>query len=104
MPHDKQRPYDGGPANPGINQEVHLQPDETRPYQIVKQPMNGMSVRDVATLQILSALISARCSLVHRSLTMNEGFVIPQGMTLRPEWIVEAMDAADTWLEMREQI
>lgn len=104
MPHDKQGPYDGGPAYPGTQQEVHLQPDETRPYQIVQQPMNGMSIRDVATLQILSALISARCALAYRSFNINDSFVIPPGVTFKPEWIIEAMDAADTWLEMREQV
>lgn len=88
MPHDKPRPYDGGPAYPGTQQEVHLQPDETRPYQIVQQPMNGMSIRDVATLQILSAMIS-RC---------------PIALPIKHEWIIEAMDAADVWLEMREQV
>jgi len=96
MPHDKNRPYDGGPAYPGTQQEVHLQPDETRPYQIIQQPMNGMSVRDVATLQILKAIIGARCQ--------------PHGMgnacllSVNPKWIIEAMDAADVWLELREQV
>lgn len=93
MPHDKQRPYDGGPAYPGINQEVHLQPDEMRPYQVVQQPMNGMSIRDVATLQILSALIAARCKDFHTAVN-----------PFKPEWIIEAMDAADVWLELRGQV
>lgn len=97
MPHDKQGPYDGGPAYPGTQQEVHLQPDETRPYQIVQQPMNGMSIRDVATLQILSALIAGRCQ---STLDGGASLVVP----IRAEWIVEAMDAADIWLEMREQV
>lgn len=102
MPHDKPRPYDGGPAYPGTQQEVHLQPDETRPYQIVQQPMNGMSIRDVATLQILSALIAARCGITHNK--VNEWVSVPSAQGIRHEWIIEAMDAADTWLEMREQV
>lgn len=81
---DNQRPYDGGPAYPGINQELRFPADDHRPFQIVQQPMNGMSVRDVATLQILSAMIQA-----HRLCT--------------PALIIEAMDAADVWLELRGQ-
>ena len=75
---------DGGPAFPGINQEVHLPADDLRPFQIVQQPMNGMSVRDVATLQILSAFIQA-----HRLCT--------------PALIIEAFDMADVFLEVRGQ-
>jgi hypothetical protein len=82
---DKTQPVDGGPAFPGIQREVHLQPDETRSYHIVEQPMNGMSVRDVATLQILGAMIQA-----HRLCT--------------PALIIEAMDAADVFLELRSQV
>lgn len=75
---------DGGPAYPGIHREVHLQPDETRSYHVVEQPMNGMSIRDVATLQILAAFIQA-----HRVCT--------------PALIVEAFDMADAFLEIRGQ-
>lgn len=100
MPHDKPRPYDGGPAYPGTQQEIHLQPDETRPYQIVQQPMNGMSIRDVATLQILSALIGARS----KTQVFGDGYKAEISTPIQPEWIIEAMDAADTWLEMREQV
>jgi len=102
MPHDKPRPYDGGPAYPGTQQEVHLQPDETRPYQIVQQPMNGMSIRDVATLQILQGLISARCGITHNKI--SPAVSIPSIQLIKHEWIVEAMDAADVWLELRDQI
>ena len=102
MPHDKQGPYDGGPAYPGTQQEVHLQPDETRPYQIVQQPMNGMSIRDVATLQILQGLISARCGITHNKI--SPAVFIPSIQLIKHEWIVEAMDAADVWLELRDQI
>ena len=74
----------GGPAFPGINQEVHLPADDHRPFQIVEQAMNGMSVRDVATLQILGAMIQA-----HRLCT--------------PALIIEAFDMADVFLEVRSQ-
>ena len=94
---DNTRPFDGGPAYPGVNQEIHLPPDDNRPFQVVQQPMNGMSVRDVATLQILSALISGRCQTA-----LTGGALMAQ--PIRAEWIIEAMDAADLWLEMREQI
>lgn len=95
MPQDNRQPFDGGPAYPGMAREVHLPADDDRPFQVVQQPMNGMSVRDVATLQILSALISARCK--------PYGFaelLIPQA---KPEWVVEAMDLTDVWLELRSQ-
>ena len=82
---DNTRPFDGGPAYPGVNQEIHLPPDDNRPFQVVQQPMNGMSVRDVATLQILGAMIQA-----HRLCT--------------PALIIEAMDAADVFLELRSQV
>lgn len=85
---DNQRPYDGGPAYPGINQELRFPADDNRPFQIVQQPMNGMSVRDVATLQILSALITARCCFPSAPIA---------------PLIIEAMDAADVWLELRGQ-
>lgn len=94
---DNTRPFDGGPAYPGVNQEIHLPPDDNRPFQVVQQPMNGMSVRDVATLHILSALIASRCQI-----TLNGG--ASMSGPIRAEWIIEAMDAADLWLEMREQI
>ena len=94
---DNTRPFDGGPAYPGVNQEIHLPPDDNRPFQVVQQPMNGMSVRDVATLQILSALIASRFQI-----TLNGG--ASMSGPIRAEWIVEAMDAADLWLEMREQV
>lgn len=81
---DKQ-PVDGGPAFPGMAREVHLPADDNRPFQVVQQPMNGMSVRDVATLQILGAMIQA-----HRLCT--------------PALIIEAMDAADVFLELRSQV
>lgn len=94
---DNTRPFDGGPAYPGVNQEIHLPPDDNRPFQVVQQPMNGMSVRDVATLHILSALIAGRCQT-----TLDGGVSLSK--PIRAEWIIEAMDAADLWLEMREQI
>lgn len=84
MLHDNQPP-NGGPAFPGTQYQVQLQPDETRSYHVVEQPMNGMSVRDVATLQILGAMIQA-----HRLCT--------------PALIIEAMDAADVFLELRSQV
>lgn len=99
---DNTRPFDGGPAYPGVNQEIHLPPDDNRPFQVVQQPMNGMSIRDVATLQILSALIAARCSITHNKI--SPAVSIPSIQLIKHEWIIEAMDAADTWLEMREQV
>ena len=81
---DNTRPVDGGPAFPGVQREVHLQPDETRSYHIVEQPMNGMSVRDVAALQILCSMIQA-----HRVCTAS--------------LIIEAFDWADAFVELREQ-
>lgn len=85
----EKRPVDGGPAFPGMAREVHLPADDNRPFQVVQQPMNGMSVRDVATLQILQGLISARC--------------VFSSTPIEP-LIIEAMDAADVWLELRNQI
>ncbi|MGI9143817.1 MAG: hypothetical protein ACR2IJ_11575 [Fluviibacter sp.] len=76
---------DGGPAFPGTQYQVQLQPDETRSYHVIEQPMNGMSVRDIATLQILGAMIQA-----HRLCT--------------PALIIEAFDAADVFLELRSQV
>lgn len=84
MQHDK-RPFNGGPAFPGMAREVHVPADEKRPFTVVQQPMNGMSVRDVATLQILAAMVQA-----HRMCT--------------PALIIEAMDAADVFIELREQV
>lgn len=85
----EKRPVDGGPAFPGMAREVHLPADDNRPFQVVQQPMNGMSVRDVATLQILSALITARCCFPSTPIA---------------PLVIEAMDAADVWLELRDQI
>lgn len=85
----EKHPVDGGPAFPGMAREVHLPADDNRPFQVVQQPMNGMSIRDVATLQILQGLISAQC--------------IYSSTPIEP-LIIQAMDAADTWLELRDQI
>ena len=98
----EKHPVDGGPAFPGMAREVHLPADDNRPFQVVQQPMNGMSIRDVATLQILQGLISARCGITHNKI--GHGVSIPSIQLIKHEWIVEAMDAADTWLELRDQI
>ena len=66
----EKRPVDGGPAFPGMAREVHIPADEKRPFTVVQQPMNGMSVRDVATLQILSALITACAAFLLRQLRL----------------------------------
>lgn len=100
MPSAENKPYDGGPAYPGIAQEVHLPADDNRPFQVVQQPMNGMSVRDVATLQILSAIIAARS----KTQVYVDGYRVEIARPVQPEWIVEAMDAADVWLEVRGQV
>lgn len=96
MPHDNEKPFDGGPAYPGMQYKVVLPADETRPFNVMEQPMNGMSVRDVATLQILSALIAARCTLGSIANLHTH--------PARPEWVIEAMDMADVFLELRSQI
>ena len=96
MQHDNDKPFDGGPAYPGMQYKVVLPADETRPYNVMEQPMNGMSVRDVATLEILSALITARCAY--------RGIASLHFQPLKPEWVIEAMDMADVFLELREQI
>jgi hypothetical protein len=96
MQHDNEKPFDGGPAYPSIQQKVVLPADEKRPFNVLGQPMNGMSVRDVATLEILSALIAARCK--------PYGFAELMTQPAKPEWVIEAMDMADVFLELRGQI
>jgi len=100
MPSADKHPVDGGPAYPGMAREVHLPADDNRPFQVVQQPMNGMSVRDVATLQILSAIISARS----KTQVFGDHYKAEIHEPVRPEWVVEAMDVADIWLELRGQI
>ncbi len=100
MPSADKHPMDGGPAYPGMAREVHLPADDNRPFQVVQQPMNGMSIRDVATLQILSDLVTARCTAEYKD--GYENAIIQHN--IRHEWIVEAMDVVDAWLEVRGQV
>lgn len=96
MPHDNQQFKDGGPAYPGPQPKLVYPADDNRPFNVMDQPMNGMSVRDVATLQILSALITARCK--------PYGFAELLIQPANPEWVIEAMDMADVYIELRGQI
>ncbi len=72
---ENQGPFNGGMAHPGLH---------------------GVSLRDLATLEILSALIAARCTLGSIANLHTH--------PARPEWVIEAMDMADVFLELRSQI
>ena len=101
MPRDNEKPFNGGPAYPGKQIVMRSTGRDDRPLEPCEVEMNGMSVRDVASLQILSALIAGRCAYTSK---LNDHFTIPTAVRIRPDWIVEAMDAADIWLELRGQI
>lgn len=101
MPRDNGQLYNGGPAYPGKQMVMRQTGDDRRPLEPTEVEMNGMSVRDVATLQILSAIISGRCKTQGGDISGLATVTIHQ--SVKPEWIVEAMDAADLWLELRGQ-
>lgn len=84
MPLDNARHFNGGPAYPGKQIMLRDTGKDDRPLEPCEVEMNGMSVRDVATLQILGAMIQA-----NRLCT--------------PALIIEAFDMADVFIELRGQ-